>query len=100
MTAAYSSQSRQHCDASAQEGEVEYVTKSEMNEVLTVCENAVREGILMEVGNSFFSLFIDRVVKLGEETKMEAFIAVMKAKSSMLCINQSVKVLMYLLWII
>ncbi|XP_035522546.1 uncharacterized protein si:dkey-250d21.1 [Morone saxatilis] len=74
VTAAYSSQSRQHSDASAQDGEVEYVTKSEMKEVLTVCENAVREGILMEVGSSFFSLFIDRVVKLGEKDYLPLFL--------------------------
>lgn len=60
--------------ASAQDGEVEYVTKSEMQEVLTVCENAVREGILTEVGSSFFSLFIDRVVKLGEKDHLPLFL--------------------------
>ncbi|XP_045895428.1 uncharacterized protein si:dkey-250d21.1 [Micropterus dolomieu] len=74
VTAAYSSQSRQHGDSSAQDGEVEYVTKSEMKEVLTVCENAVREGILMEVGSSFFSLFIDRVVKMGEKNYLPLFL--------------------------
>ncbi|XP_068187718.1 uncharacterized protein si:dkey-250d21.1 isoform X3 [Antennarius striatus] len=74
VTAAYGSQSRNHGDASAQDGEVEYVTKSEMKEVLTVCENAVREGILMEVGSSFFSLFIDRVVKLGEKDHLPLFL--------------------------
>ncbi|TKS83789.1 52 kDa repressor of the inhibitor of the protein kinase [Collichthys lucidus] len=74
VTAAYSSQSRKHNDASAQDGEVEYVTKSEMKEVLTVCENAVREGILMEVGSSFFSLFIDRVVKFGEKDYLPLFL--------------------------
>lgn len=74
VTAAYSSKSRQHSDASAQDGEVEYVTKSEMKEVLTVCENAVREGILMEVGTSFFSLFIDRVVKFGEKDCLPLFL--------------------------
>ncbi|XP_026183468.1 uncharacterized protein LOC113142629 [Mastacembelus armatus] len=75
VTAAYSSQSRLHSDTSpVQDGEVEYVTKSEMKEVLTVCENAVREGILMEVGSSFFSLFIDRVVKLGEKDYLPLFL--------------------------
>ncbi|XP_033499127.2 uncharacterized protein LOC117267355 [Epinephelus lanceolatus] len=74
VTAAYSTQSRQHGEALAHEGEVEYVTKSEMKEVLTVCENAVREGILMEVGTSFFSLFIDRVVKLGEKDYLPLFL--------------------------
>lgn len=74
VTAAYSSQTRLHSDATPQDGEVEYVTKSEMNEVLTVCENAVREGILLEVGSSFFSLFIDRVVKLGEMDYLPLFL--------------------------
>ncbi|GLD47187.1 uncharacterized protein AKAME5_000141000 [Lates japonicus] len=75
VTAAYSSQSRLHSDTSpTQDGEVEYVTKSEMKEVLTVCENAVREGILTEVGSSFFSLFIDRVVKLGEKDYLPLFL--------------------------
>ncbi|KAM9847017.1 uncharacterized protein ACBR49_010268 [Aulostomus maculatus] len=75
VIAAYSSQSRQQNEVSAtQDGEVEYVTKSEMNEVLSVCENAVREGILMEVGNSFFSLFIDRVVKFGEKDYLPLFL--------------------------
>lgn len=74
VIAAYSSQSRQHNDTGAQDGEVEYVTKSEMKEVLTVCENAVREGILMEVGSSFFSLFIDRVVKFGEKDYLPLFL--------------------------
>lgn len=74
VSAAYSSQSRLHGDTSAQDGEVEYVTKSEMKEVLTVCENAVREGILTEVGSSFFSLFIDRVVKLGEKDYLPLFL--------------------------
>ncbi|XP_034035014.1 uncharacterized protein si:dkey-250d21.1 [Thalassophryne amazonica] len=75
VTAAYSSQSRQHCEVSSvQDGEVEYVTKSEMKEVLSVCENAVREGILMEVGTSFFSLFIDGVVKLGDKDYLPLFL--------------------------
>ncbi|XP_058483006.1 uncharacterized protein si:dkey-250d21.1 [Solea solea] len=73
VTAAYSSHSRVHNDTS-QDGEVEYVTKSEMKEVLSVCENAVREGILTEVGTSFFSLFIDRVVKLGEKDYLPLFL--------------------------
>ncbi|XP_047462600.1 uncharacterized protein si:dkey-250d21.1 isoform X2 [Mugil cephalus] len=72
VTSAYSSRSRLH--RAAQDGEVEYVTKSEMKEVLTVCENAVREGILLEVGSSFFSLFIDRVVKLGEDDYLPLFL--------------------------
>ncbi|XP_064834380.1 uncharacterized protein LOC135548564 [Oncorhynchus masou masou] len=79
VTAAYNSQSRQAGEASAeQDGEVEdslkYVSKSEMEEVLRVCEDAVREGILMEVGTSFFSLFIDRVVKLGEKKHLPLFL--------------------------
>uniref|UniRef100_A0A087Y9R9 Uncharacterized LOC103142119 n=2 Tax=Poecilia formosa TaxID=48698 RepID=A0A087Y9R9_POEFO len=75
VVAAYSSHSKLHADACpAQDGEVEYVTKSEMKEVLTVCENAVREGILTEVGSSFFSLIIDRVVKLGEKEYLPIFI--------------------------
>ncbi|XP_029957466.1 uncharacterized protein LOC115395921 isoform X3 [Salarias fasciatus] len=75
VTAAYSSHSRSHSDTGpAQDGEVEYVTKSEMKEVLTVCENAVREGIIMEVGTSFFSLFIDRVVKMGEKDYLPLFL--------------------------
>ncbi|XP_033833935.1 uncharacterized protein si:dkey-250d21.1 [Periophthalmus magnuspinnatus] len=75
VVAAYSSQNRDHPEAPpAQEGETEYVTKSEMQEVLVVCENAVREGILMEVGGSFFSLFIDRVVKMGENNYLPLFL--------------------------
>nr|XP_046178726.1 uncharacterized protein si:dkey-250d21.1 isoform X1 [Oncorhynchus gorbuscha] len=79
VTAAYNSQSRQPGEASAeQDGEVEdtlkYVSKSEMKEVLRVCEDAVREGILLEVGTSFFSLFIDRVVKLGEKKYLPLFL--------------------------
>lgn len=75
LMAAYSSQSRLHSGTSpALDGEVEYVTKSEMNEVLTVCESAVREGILVEVGTSFFSLFIDRVVKMGETDYLPLFL--------------------------
>lgn len=75
VTSAYSSQSRLHGDACPpQDGEVEYVTKSEMKEVLSVCENVVREGIIMEVGSSFFSLFIDRVVKLGERDYLPLFL--------------------------
>ncbi|XP_015256321.1 PREDICTED: uncharacterized protein LOC107101786 [Cyprinodon variegatus] len=73
VVAAYSS--KPHGDACpAQDGEVEYVTKSEMKEVLSVCESAVREGILTEVGTSFFSLIIDRVVKLGEKEYLPIFI--------------------------
>ncbi|XP_072230488.1 uncharacterized protein [Leuresthes tenuis] len=71
VTAACSSHSRLNSDG---DGEVEYVTKSEMNEVLTVCENSVREGILMEVGSSFFSLIIDRVMKLGEKDYLPLFL--------------------------
>lgn len=74
VISAYSSQARKPSDASSQDGEVEYVTKSEMNEVLSVCENAVREGILTEVGRSFFSLFIDRVVKLGDKDFLPLFL--------------------------
>ncbi|XP_077402557.1 uncharacterized protein LOC144036108 [Vanacampus margaritifer] len=75
VTAAYNSQSWQQNEvSSAQDGEVEYVTKSEMKEVLTVCEDAVREGILMEAGGSFFSLFIDRVVKIGAKEYLPLFL--------------------------
>ncbi|KAF7655676.1 hypothetical protein LDENG_00052380 [Lucifuga dentata] len=74
MTAC-SSQSREPCEVSAaQDGEVEYVTKSEMKEVLTVCENVIRERNLTEIGSSFFSLFIDRVVKLGEKDYLPLFL--------------------------
>lgn len=71
VVAAYSSQNKHQ---PPQDGETEYVTKSEMQEVLTVCENAVREGILMEVGSSFFSLFIDRVVKMGDSNYLPLFL--------------------------
>nr|XP_061817797.1 uncharacterized protein LOC133607313 [Nerophis lumbriciformis] len=75
VTTAYNSKSWQQSEISpAQDEEVEYVTKSEMKEVLTVCENAVKEGILMEVGNSFFSMFIDRVVKIGEKDYLPLFL--------------------------
>uniref|UniRef100_A0A1A8ESE0 THAP-type domain-containing protein n=3 Tax=Nothobranchius korthausae TaxID=1143690 RepID=A0A1A8ESE0_9TELE len=74
VVAACSSQSKRDSKASAQDGEVEYVTKTQMNEVLTICENAVKEGILMEVGSSFFSLIIDRVVKLGERDYLPIFL--------------------------
>lgn len=74
VIAGYSSQSKQSQNSPTQDGEVEYVTKSEMKEVLSVCENAVREGILMEVGNSFFSLFIDCVVKFGEKDYLPLFL--------------------------
>ncbi|XP_066506444.1 uncharacterized protein si:dkey-250d21.1 [Hoplias malabaricus] len=72
ITAACNSQSRQ--SQGGLEGEVEYVTKSEMNEVLKVCEDVVREGILSEVGSSFFSLFIDRAVKMGEADFLPLFL--------------------------
>ncbi|XP_053187706.1 uncharacterized protein si:dkey-250d21.1 [Scomber japonicus] len=74
VAATYSSRNKQSEVSATQDGEVEYVTKSEMNEVLTVCENAVREGILMEVGSSFFSIFIDRVVKFGEKDFLPLFL--------------------------
>ncbi|XP_030216793.1 uncharacterized protein si:dkey-250d21.1 isoform X2 [Gadus morhua] len=76
VTAAYNSQSRQNTEVSAeQESEVsKYVSKSEMKEVLNVCENTVRDGILLEVGSSFFSLFIDRVVTLGEKDYLPLFL--------------------------
>ncbi|XP_061596186.1 uncharacterized protein si:dkey-250d21.1 [Cololabis saira] len=78
VTTAYSSHSRPLRDTSpAQDGEVEYVTKSEMKEVLAVCENAVREGILLEVGTSFFSLIIDRVVILGDKDYLPLLIRFM-----------------------
>ncbi|KAI4874580.1 hypothetical protein NFI96_034491 [Prochilodus magdalenae] len=72
LTAACNSQSRQ--SQGGQEAEVEYVTKSEMNEVLKVCEDVVRERILSEVGNSFFSLFVDRAVRLGEADFLPLFL--------------------------
>ncbi|XP_072514426.1 uncharacterized protein [Salminus brasiliensis] len=72
ITAACNSQSRQ--SQGGQEAEVEYVTKSEMNEVLKVCEDVVRERILSEVGNSFFSLFIDRAVRFGEAEFLPLFL--------------------------
>uniref|UniRef100_A0A8C9RR25 Uncharacterized LOC108936243 n=1 Tax=Scleropages formosus TaxID=113540 RepID=A0A8C9RR25_SCLFO len=74
VTAACCGQSKHSGNASEQGGEVEYVSKSEMKEVLCVCENSVREGILSEVGNSFFSLFIDRVVKLGNREYLPLFL--------------------------
>ncbi|XP_051764384.1 uncharacterized protein si:dkey-250d21.1 isoform X1 [Ctenopharyngodon idella] len=72
VTAAYSRQSRH--TRGDQDQEVEYVTKSEMNEVLKVCEDVVRDRILSEVGNSFFSLFIDRVVRFGETDYLPIFL--------------------------
>ncbi|XP_059395958.1 uncharacterized protein si:dkey-250d21.1 isoform X3 [Carassius carassius] len=72
VTAAYDRQSR-HTQGD-QDQEVEYVTKSEMNEVLKVCEDVVRDRILSELGNSFFSLFIDRVVRLEETDYLPMFI--------------------------
>ncbi|XP_077360740.1 uncharacterized protein LOC144006007 [Festucalex cinctus] len=75
VTAAYNSQSWPQNELSpAQDGEVEYVTKSEMKEVLAVCEDAVREGILTEAAGSFFSLFIDRVVKIGAKEYLPLFL--------------------------
>lgn len=76
VTVAYSSHSRSAGEAPAEQVgvEVEYVSKSEMREVLNVCENAVREGILLEVGTSFFSLFIDRVVRLGQKDYLPLFL--------------------------
>ncbi|XP_019750662.1 uncharacterized protein LOC109531074 [Hippocampus comes] len=75
VTAAYTSQSWEQSEVSpAQDGEVDYVTKSEMKEVLTVCEDAVRAGILTEAGSSFFSLFIDRVVKIGAKDYLPLFL--------------------------
>ncbi|XP_027014268.2 uncharacterized protein si:dkey-250d21.1 isoform X2 [Tachysurus fulvidraco] len=72
LTAACNSQNRQF--QGGPEGEVEYVTKSEMNEVLKVCADVVKDGILCEAGNSFFSLFIDRVVKFGETEFLPLFL--------------------------
>ncbi|KAL4608743.1 hypothetical protein GN956_G24848 [Arapaima gigas] len=74
VTAACGNQTRFSGSVSEQGAKVEYVSKSEMKEVLCVCENAVREGILSEVGNSFFSLFIDRVVKLGNREYLPLFL--------------------------
>lgn len=68
-------QNNQGVEAGAQQGgEMEYVTRSEMKEVLSVCEDVVRQGILSEVGNSFFSLFIDRVVTLGNKDHLPLFL--------------------------
>lgn len=72
LTAACDSQSRQF--QGGPEGEVEYVTKSEMNEVLKVCTDVMRDGILSEAGNSFFSLFIDRAVRFGETDFLPLFL--------------------------
>ncbi|XP_035391302.1 uncharacterized protein si:dkey-250d21.1 isoform X2 [Electrophorus electricus] len=66
--------SRDRTSQGSHGGEVEYVTKSEMNEVLEVCEGVVREGILSEVGNSFFSLFVDRAVRFGEMDLLPLFL--------------------------
>ncbi|KAG7483619.1 hypothetical protein MATL_G00040370 [Megalops atlanticus] len=75
VTMACKSQSKQSTEASVEQGgDVEYVSRSEMKEVLSVCEDAVRVGILSEVGNSFFSLFIDRVVKMGEQEYLPLFL--------------------------
>ncbi|XP_016132500.1 uncharacterized protein [Sinocyclocheilus grahami] len=74
VTAAYGRQSRHTQGDQDQDQEVEYVTKSEMNEVLKVCEDVVRDRILSELVNSFFSLFIDRVVRLGETDYLPMFI--------------------------
>ncbi|XP_058268596.1 uncharacterized protein si:dkey-250d21.1 isoform X2 [Hemibagrus wyckioides] len=72
LTAACNSHSRQF--QGGPEGEVEYVTKSEMNEVLKVCADVVKDGILSEAGNSFFSLFVDRVVRFGETDFLPLFL--------------------------
>lgn len=72
VTAAYSRQSR--LTQGDQDQEVDYVTKSEMKEVLKVCEDVVRDRILSEVRNSFFSLFIDRVVRFGETDYLPIFL--------------------------
>ncbi|XP_066555623.1 uncharacterized protein LOC136746773 [Amia ocellicauda] len=50
------------------------VPKSQMKEILAACEDVMREGILMEVGNSYFSLFIDRVVTFGEKDYLPLFL--------------------------
>ncbi|KAG5284270.1 hypothetical protein AALO_G00024850 [Alosa alosa] len=75
VTATFSSHNKK-CKGSTDESEsgTEYVSKSEMKEVLRVCEDAVREGILSEVGNSFFSLFIDRIVRMGEVDYLPLFL--------------------------
>ncbi|XP_056592138.1 uncharacterized protein si:dkey-250d21.1 isoform X2 [Triplophysa dalaica] len=70
VTAAYGRQSK-HTQG---DQEMDYVTKSEMNEVLKVCEDVVRDRIITEVGRSFFSLFIDRVVRLGEIEYLPMFL--------------------------
>ncbi|XP_063058817.1 uncharacterized protein si:dkey-250d21.1 [Engraulis encrasicolus] len=76
VTAAYSSTNRKARGGAADDSETgsQYVSKSEMKEVLRVCEEAVREGILSEVGTSFFSLFIDRVVRMGEVDYLPVFL--------------------------
>ena len=75
VTAAYSSQNKKSKGATEEtEAGTEYVSKSEMKEVLRVCEDAVREGILSEVGTSFFSLFIDRVIRMGEVDYLPLFL--------------------------
>ncbi|XP_062870415.1 uncharacterized protein si:dkey-250d21.1 isoform X2 [Trichomycterus rosablanca] len=58
----------------SQGGEVEYVTKSEMNEVLKVCEGVVRDGVISEIGNSFFSLFVDRTARFGDSDLLPLFV--------------------------
>ncbi|KAJ8348623.1 hypothetical protein SKAU_G00272120 [Synaphobranchus kaupii] len=75
LTVACRTQSKQPTETCVQQGgEMEYVTRSEMKEVLSVCEDVVRQGILCEVGNSFFSLFIDRVVTLGDKDHLPLFL--------------------------
>ncbi|KAI1903635.1 hypothetical protein AGOR_G00029230 [Albula goreensis] len=72
VTMSCSSPNKQPTEASVeQRGEV---SRSEMKEVLSVCEDAVKQGILSEVGNSFFSLFIDRVVRLGDMDHLPLFL--------------------------
>uniref|UniRef100_W5MBH1 THAP-type domain-containing protein n=1 Tax=Lepisosteus oculatus TaxID=7918 RepID=W5MBH1_LEPOC len=62
------------CRGSEKGGGLDHMCTPEMKEMLAVCEDAVRAGILAEIGNSFFSLFIDRVVTLGQKDYLPLFL--------------------------